>query len=825
MNRRCAGFSPGRWSFLLLATLLPLVDLPARAATDMAANAQDPDAPVAVLDRDQPPEVPPVSRLFEVRSDLDSFLLSVGPPEDGAGLQGRKAQLEALAVQIERLRAGAVDGLPPDLRFNDLLDLQTELRATLRNLAVLDGQLEDRAAKRDAELDDLDERARELQDLAEVAIEREAPPSVMDVAATMQRDIDAARDKLIADRNAALEDLSVIARIQHLANSFDADLRRRRMELESVSQTAADLPLWTREVWRARLGIAEAAEACRQSVIVIANHVRNHVPGVAGLFVLLWAGAHWLLLATGKRVEEGMQQDSTSVRGAAVFQRPSSAALLTALVGLGWLGPPAPAAFSNLLFAVIPFPAAALAITVFAKPIRLCIYTIAIVLAIMSLKPLLDTMPLLSRFVVILQASVTALAVWSDYRHGRFAEALPVVRPSIIRWAVRIVCAALALTILLEIVGYVGLANTVRALVLGGLGLGMIFAVFAYVVIALALAIVHLRPVAHLPVVRNQRWTIVQTTRRWVRYLVIVLWGFATLNFAGLLSDVMARLQSLLDAEIRIGEITLDVSSLAAGAMILFATWLVASIVRFSLASKSLSGVNVASGLTFAISKLLRYAIVVAGFLFALAAMGFDLTRVTVLAGALGIGIGFGLQNIVQNFISGLILLFERPININDIAKVDDLMGTVRELNIRSTVIETFDGAEVIVPNADLVTKTVTNWTKSNRRRRAEIDVGVAYGTDAQQVLDILERVAKACNEVSTDPEPFAAFVGFGDSSLNFRLYVWLTDLSDLLRIPSRLRQDILKELSSAAIEIPFPQRDVRVTMLSGSPAQTRPES
>jgi small-conductance mechanosensitive channel len=200
--------------------------------------------------------------------------------------------------------------------------------------------------------------------------------------------------------------------------------------------------------------------------------------------------------------------------------------------------------------------------------------------------------------------------------------------------------------------------------------------------------------------------------------------------------------------------------------------------------------------------------------------MGFDLTKVTVLAGALGLGIGFGLQNIVQNFISGLILLFERPIKINDVTKVDDLMGTVRELNIRSTVIETFDGAEVIVPNADLISKTVTNWTKSNRRRRAEIEVGVAYGTDSQLVLDILERVAKAHDEVMTDPEPFAVFVGFGDSSLNFRLYVWLTDLSEVLKTPSRIRQEILEELNAASIGIPFPQRDVRVTVLpDGSPA------
>lgn len=783
-----------------------------------AGLAQDPDAPVAVTDADDPPETPPVARLFEVQSELDAFLLSVEPPMAEDRRQRRGERLDAVAARLGNLRAGPADAGLPQLRFNDLLDLQTELRATLRDLAVFDTELESRAAKRDAELDELDRRGAELRALTEAAVTRDAPQSVLEIAAQMEGDIDRARRAMLADRDAALDELSVIARLQHAANTLDAELRRRRADLEDVSQSAADLPLWSAEVWRARLGFSTAAEAVRRSLDVIVTHVRANAWNVAGLFLVLWLSAHWLLHATGKRVEEGMQKDSTSVRGAAVFQRPSSAALLLALAGLASFGPPAPAAFNNLLSAIIPFPAAALAITVFARPIRLSIYTIAVVLAILSVKPLIDTMPLVGRFGVIAQAAVTALAVWIDYRRGRFAQALPVVRPRVIHWAVRIVFVALVLTILLEILGYVGLASTARTLVLGGLGLGMVFAALTYVVIALALALVHLGPVSHLPVVRNQRWTIVQTIRRWVRYLVMVLWALSTLSFAGLLGDVFARLQNLLEAEIRIGEITLDVSSLVAGGLILFLTWLVTSIVRFSLAAKSLSGVQVATGLTFAISKLLRYAIVVAGFLFALAAMGFDLTKVTVLAGALGIGLGFGLQNIVQNFISGLILLFERPININDIAKVDELMGTVRELNIRSTVIETFDGAEVIVPNADLVTKTVTNWTKSNRRRRAEIDVAVAYGTDPQRVLDILERVAKSYPEVSSDPEPFAAFAGFGDSSLSFRLYIWLSDLSDLLKIPSLMRQDILRELSAASIEIPFPQRDVRVTMLSGSP-------
>jgi hypothetical protein len=289
--------------------------------------------------------------------------------------------------------------------------------------------------------------------------------------------------------------LSTIAQLQRLANRFDAELRTRRDALEAVSQKAADAPLRQADAWGASLGLKAAADAWKRYGTVIASHVASNAWGVAGLFAFFLGGAYWLLHATGKQVQEGLQNDAASGRGSAVFERPNSAALLAALIGLYWFGPPAPTAFQSLLGAVMPFPAAALAVTVFGKPIRLSIYTLAVVLATMSLRPLLDPLPLLSRFVVIAQAAATLFAVWSDYRRDRFTLALPVIRPSILRWSVLVVCIALVLTIVLEIVGLIGMAETLRMLVLGGLGIAVVIAAIAYVLIALALALVHLRPI------------------------------------------------------------------------------------------------------------------------------------------------------------------------------------------------------------------------------------------------------------------------------------------------------------------------------------------
>jgi len=798
------------WPWLLV---IQWVAAPAPAA------AQDESATDAVAEA--PPADPPVTELFDARADLQEFLVSTELPDTDTFYADRKVRLQELRSKLDEIDAVSTSATITSMALDDLVDLQTVVRGDLRSLGLLSDQLSTRAARRDAQLDELATRTAEWQRLTGVARSRNAPPSVLEMAGRMAEQLERARERLTADRNRALEDLSVIAGLQAGVTAFDTEVQRRLTELETVSQTVAVAPLWKGDVWTAPLRIDEAKRALSRQVTAISRPLSANAIWIAALFVFAWAGAQWLLSATGERVREAMQRDAMSVRAAAAFEHRNATAFLSGLLVVYWFGPPAPQAFQSLLLAVLPFPAAALAVTVFARPLRLTVYTLAAVLAVMSLRPFFEPMPLVGRLILLLQSLLTVAAVVIDFRRGRFRDAFPSVREKFVRWGVRTVCGALLLVMALEIVGQIGVANTARALVLGGLGLGMIFTSINYVLTGITLALLHLRPIAFVPVVRNQRWTIVRTVRKAVRWIMVILWALATLRFAGLLMTVSTRASEMLSSQVSIGELAIDVSSIAAGVAILLGTWLLNRLIRFILAGKSMTGVQVATGLTFAVSKLLRYAIAVAGFIFALAAMGFDLTKVTVLAGALGLGIGFGLQNIVQNFISGLILLFERPININDIAKVDDLMGTVRELNIRSTVIETFDGAEVIVPNADLVSKTVTNWTKSNRRRRAEIDVGVAYGSDSQQILDLLERIAKSHEQVMADPEPFAVFLGFGDSSLNFRLYIWLNDLSEVLKTPSRIRQDVLRELQEAGVEIPFPQRDVRVTMLPGADPAT----
>ncbi len=216
-------------------------------------------------------------------------------------------------------------------------------------------------------------------------------------------------------------------------------------------------------------------------------------------------------------------------------------------------------------------------------------------------------------------------------------------------------------------------------------------------------------------------------------------------------------------------------------------------------------------GVRDAIKKLIHYAIILVGFLIALGFLGLKLQNFIVLLSAFGVGIGFGLQDIVNNFLSGLILLFERPIKVGDGVLIDNEYGTVTHIGLRSTIVENLNQAELIVPNSQIISQKMTNWTLSNRRIRLVLPVGVAYGSDLEKVLDILRRVAADHPDVLKDPKPMPLFTQFGGSSLDFELRVWMDNIDNRPRIQNELLLDIDRRFREEQIEIPFPQHDLHL--------------
>jgi potassium-dependent mechanosensitive channel len=197
--------------------------------------------------------------------------------------------------------------------------------------------------------------------------------------------------------------------------------------------------------------------------------------------------------------------------------------------------------------------------------------------------------------------------------------------------------------------------------------------------------------------------------------------------------------------------------------------------------------------------------------LLAVSYAGLDITNLAIVAGALSVGIGFGLQSIVNNFVSGLILLIERPIKVGDRIVVGDQQGVVRRISVRATEIETFDRASLIVPNSELITGRVLNWTHRDSLVSVNVKVGVGYGSDPEQVIAILTKCADDHAEVLRVPAPAAFFENFGDSALMFNLRISLPDIAKSASVQSELRIAILKTMRQAGIEIPFNQIDVNL--------------
>jgi small-conductance mechanosensitive channel len=240
---------------------------------------------------------------------------------------------------------------------------------------------------------------------------------------------------------------------------------------------------------------------------------------------------------------------------------------------------------------------------------------------------------------------------------------------------------------------------------------------------------------------------------------------------------------------------------------------LVSRVVRYLLRTRVLAHTKLDIGQQYALARIVSYVVLVLGLLIGLETVGINLNSLAVIAGALGVGIGFGLQNIVSNFVSGLIILAERPIQIGD--RVDlgnDTVGKVVKIGARATHVLTNDNILVIVPNSEFVSNRVTNWTHVDPRVRLRLAVGVGYSSDPHVVQKLLLEIAAANPNVLKDPAPTVVFKQFGDSSLNFELRVWATDMAHRPgNLESLLNFAIWDKFKQAGIEIPFPQRDVHI--------------
>jgi len=314
-----------------------------------------------------------------------------------------------------------------------------------------------------------------------------------------------------------------------------------------------------------------------------------------------------------------------------------------------------------------------------------------------------------------------------------------------------------------------------------------------------------------VPIIRQNAAKIVRDISPALILAHSVIWFLLVLNYLSIFPTLGETLSALFSIEFLLFSHTITPKSILVIVFSIYAIFLTSRGINAFLIQEILPRYRVTRGVQDSITRLVHYSIIFIGLLVLLNLLGFKLGDIAIIGGALGVGIGFGLKEIANNFVSGLILLFERPVKVGDVIVVGQDMGEVTALGLRATTVQTFDNAEIVIPNAELITCSVTNWTLAEKRVRVKIPVGVAYGTDISNVLKILLSCADSNPTVITQPPPRALFLAFGDSSLDFELRAWISDFGDSFTVRSELNQDIENEFQIAGIEIPFPQRDLHL--------------
>ena len=421
---------------------------------------------------------------------------------------------------------------------------------------------------------------------------------------------------------------------------------------------------------------------------------------------------------------------------------------------------------------------------------------------------------LMNRLLLMVQLALGLVAIWRVHE----PERLRLLRPFFARretpglayaW-LRLAILGMAVGLIATPLGYANLAD-LSVVLLRGSYFALIIVAVTRVLGAIVAGLVEAGDFDRSLMIRNNHGTCVRVMRNLLGIAGILTWLYVLLWSLQLRDPLRTALADVLSLSFGYGPVQLSAGGLLAFAFTLWLSWLLARFLSFVLDQEVFARASLPRGMPLALSTFTRYAIFVVGFLIAMAMLGFSIDRVTLVLSALGVGIGFGLQTIANNLVSGLVLLFERPIRVGDTVQLDDLLGVVTSVGMRASRIRSLDGADVIVPNGDFVSVRVINWTYADRKRRVILPVGVAYGSDPHYVMEILQQVAAGHPEVLEDPPPEILFRGFGESSLDFEIRAWTESDRGWLVIQSDLGLATSDALRDAGIAIPFPQRDLHV--------------
>jgi potassium-dependent mechanosensitive channel len=756
--------------------------------------------PAAVSPEKSSPTPTPVP-LIAVAVEAQSAMMSLQAID--VNLAGGNSRVDAIDRSLANLTSEIDARIAEDMRLlaaSPSLDQLHRLRSTWQNfddnLSAVTRNLSQHATTLEETRAHLEELHNTWQETLESAKKPDTPQPVLQGVQNVIDSVERARRAAESLRSQVLTLQIRLSQQQARARiALSAVEQLEERELESLLVRDSP-PIWS---GASRMGgemMEQSGESFSSEVRASAAFIKrfpfNSLIYVA-LIVLIATALQWM-----RRRIEKLAERNPDLQGAVpiVALPVSTAFVLSSLISPS-VYPLAPSLVQAFILLVALVPTVVL-LRRFLEPHLYPILNALLVLYFLDqLRVLMGSLPELARFVFLGEVLGAFLfLVWvlrnrhlrttAGENNRRFLRAL--------RAIAKIGVIFLPVAFITNIFGYVNLGNV----------LGIIFLRSAYVAAMLYAAIrifeglviiaLHVRPLGSLRIINLHRAMLQRRIGYLLGFLAFLFWLYLVLRFFGLLTPVTTNMQALLNANIGVGSINTSSGRILAFLIAVWVSFLVSRFLRFLLEEDVYHHFHLAPGTPYAISTMLHYAILLLGFVLGLGALGIDLGKITILAGAFSVGIGFGLQNVINNFVSGLILLFERPIKIGDVIEVSGVLGEVRRIGIRASVIRSADGSEVIVPNGSLISSQVTNWTFSDQQRAVEVSVNVVSGVDTQRVVELLKSVAASNPDVVKEPAPQVYMINFAAGGETFQLRVW----TDRSREWAQLRSDLAVAINSA---------------------------
>lgn len=700
--------------------------------------------------------------------------------------------------------------LRPGVPLETLGDFETRWQRLADQLTAWSRQLTDRATAHDRELTQMSATRTTWKATLELAGKSNAPPEVMERVNQVLQGIDATEEML---QNRRADVLSLQTRVAEQTQRVNSGLRSIRS-----AQSAAVNRLWVQDsppIWSSEVRTAgqSLGRDSQVSLGAQAALVRNYFEREWTKLIyvaLLFIAFAFIMLRVKRHVARWTDKDRALDRTNRVLQLPFSTASLLTLISARVILNDAPRGVWLILATLALIPIVVLLRRLIDRHLFPIVNALVVFYFVAQLRVLAASIPVLSRIILLLE-TVGGLIFLIWFIRARRRSGPRTTSNKTAHVAGSIAMAGFGAIIVADLLGYVALANYLSVAILTSAYFAVALYAAARILEGLVFFGMQIRPLASLALVQRQRPLLRRRIARLIEMAAIVTWVLLALRAFSLREAVISQTIALLNAEVAVRSVHFSLGAVVAFILTIWITLLLSRFLRFVLQEEIYDRFHLARGPAYAVSTLVHYGVLVLGFYIAIAALGADMTKFAILAGAFGVGIGFGLQNVFNNFFSGLILLFERPVQVGDVIEVGGQTGVVRRIGIRASIIGLDDKSQLIIPNGQLISDKVTNRTFSSRQKRMELPIRIAYGSDPEQVIALLLKTAAAHPKVTKDPAPDVVLKQFGEDALVFVLGFTTEEVSQAPFVQSDVAVAVNAALRAAGIEIAFPRRIVRL--------------